>query len=69
METIDTDIQANELVSTLFEACQAFAAGADHSPVCRTCGWLEAEHEPDVAEVRSLPVGGPERLAPKRLAS
>jgi hypothetical protein len=69
MDTIDTDIRANELVSALFEACDAFAPGDDHTPVCRACGWLEAEHEREIAEVHPLPTRKPARLAPKRLAS
>lgn len=72
-------IEVNDLVSASFEACATFGAGGDGSPVCIACGWLEAEHEPDlakpdlakpdVAEVHALPRRKVPRPAPKRLAS
>jgi hypothetical protein len=65
MQTID----ANDLVSAMFEACTAYAAGPDASPVCAGCGWLDAEHEPAVAEVRALPARRRAGATPKRLAS
>ena len=67
MQTIET----YDLVSASFEACAAFAAMGDGSPVCAGCGWLEAEHDHDLAEVRSLPTRERRRQprAPKRLAS
>ena len=72
MQTIDAndeaDDDANDLVSASFEACAAFAAGADASPVCAACGWLETEHGREVAEVRALPARAG-ASAPKRLAS
>ena len=73
MQTID----ANDLVSAMFEACSAYAGGPEASPVCATCGWLDAEHEPAVApaaqvavaEVRKLPARRRTGATPKRLAS
>jgi hypothetical protein len=67
-------IEVNDLVSAWFEACPTFGAGADGSPVCIACGWLEAEHEPDlaqpdVADVYALPRRKVPRPTPKRLAS
>ena len=64
MQTID----ANELVSGAFQACAEFSAPADGAPVCAGCGWLEAEHDHVIAEVRSLPTRKAARV-PKRLAS
>ena len=65
METIEV----NELVSGAFEACAKFGAAGDGSPVCVACGRLDAEHEPAIAEVRTLPTRGMPRPTPKRLAS
>ena len=65
METIEM----NQLVSATFEACAAFGNAGDGSPVCAACGWLEAEHEPETAEVRTLPTRRVTRPTPKRLAS
>ena len=62
-------IEVNDLVSVGFEACAAFGAGGDGSPVCGVCGWLESEHEPEVAEVHTLPRRTLSRPTPKRLAS
>jgi hypothetical protein len=62
-------IEVNDLVSASFEACATFGAGGDGSPVCIACGWLEAEHEAEVAEVHALPRRTVPRPAPKRLAS
>lgn len=42
------------LVSAAFEACPAFEAPGDGSPVCSGCGWLDAEHARAVADVRTL---------------
>jgi hypothetical protein len=64
MQTID----ANELVSGAFQACAGFSAPDDGAPVCAGCGWLEAEHDHGIAEVRSLPTRRAARV-PKRLAS
>ena len=64
MQTID----ANDLVSGTFEACAEFSDPGDGSPVCAGCGWLEAEHDHGIAEVRSLPTRRTTRT-PKRLAS
>jgi hypothetical protein len=61
-------IEVHELVGTAFEACAAFGAAGDGSPVCVACGWLDAEHEPELAEVRALPIRK-SRRAPKRIAS
>jgi hypothetical protein len=46
----------NDQVRAAFEACPTFAAEGDGSPVCAACGWLGAEHEPEVAprHARSL---------------
>ena len=65
METIEM----NQLVSAAFEACAAFGSAGDGSPVCAACGWLEAEHEPEAAEVRTLPTRTRPRPTPTRLAS
>jgi hypothetical protein len=65
MQTIDT----NDLVSAMFEPCVAYAPATDASPVCTTCGWLDGEHEADVAEVHTLPAPRRREAAPKRLAS
>jgi len=66
MQTID----ANDLVSALFEVCPAYASGPDASPVCAACGWLDAEHEVQGnAEVRALPARPRPGITPKRLAS
>lgn len=65
MQTID----ANDLVSAMFEPCAAYATGPDASPVCATCGWLDAEHEADIAEVRTLRTPRRPGATPKRLAS
>jgi len=65
METIEM----NQLVSAAFEACAAFGSAGDGSPVCAACGWLEAEHEPEAAEVRTLPTRTLPRPTPTRLAS
>ena len=62
-------IEMNDLVSATLEACTAFGATADGSPVCEACGWLEGEHEQPVAEVRALPARRVGRAAPRRLAS
>ena len=62
-------IEVNDLVSASFEACATFGAGGDSSPVCIDCGWLESEHEPEIAEVHALPRREVPRPAPKRLAS
>jgi hypothetical protein len=64
MQTIET----NDLVSGAFEACAEFSAPGHGSPVCEGCGWLEAEHDPGIAEVRTLPTRRSTRV-PKRLAS
>ena len=74
METIEVNEWVSEWVSAAFEACAAFGAAGDGSPVCAACGWLEAEHEPEAAEVRTLPGRTlPGRTVPwstpKRLAS
>jgi len=47
----------NDQVRSAFEACATFAAEGDGSPVCAACGWLGAEHEPEVASrhARSMP--------------
>jgi hypothetical protein len=78
MQTTPLNAQVDEQVdepdapvSAAFEACAAFSAPGDGSPVCASCGWLDAEHAPAVAVVRSLP-RRPENRAirtPKRLAS
>ena len=64
------------VVSTAFEACVAFSAPGDGSPVCSACGWLAAEHRPAVGALRSLPrrrsPNGPapaQRSPARRLAS
>jgi hypothetical protein len=64
MQTMTT----NHLVSGAFEACVEFSALDHGSPVCAGCGWLEAEHDHGIAEVRALPARRAAR-APKRLAS
>jgi hypothetical protein len=61
-------IEVNQLVSGLFEACPEFAGPGDGSPVCASCGWLEAEHDHGLAPVHALPARAATR-APKRLAS
>lgn len=70
MQTID----ANDLVSAMFEPCAAYATGPEASPVCATCGWLDAEHAAGVdaadgAEVHTLRAPRRPRATPKRLAS
>jgi hypothetical protein len=65
MQTIDT----NDLVSGLFEACGEYSAGTEASPVCAACGWLEAEHAPEIAVVRSLPARRRAPVVPNRIAS
>jgi hypothetical protein len=79
MQTIPLNEQADDLtagwadgpVHAAFEACVTFSEPGDGSPVCAACGWLDADHSPAVALVRSLP--GPARArvvrTPKRLAS
>jgi hypothetical protein len=62
-------INANDLVSAMFEACSGFAPGADGSPVCSACGWLDAEHAAEIAEVRTLPARTRPVAVPKRIAS
>jgi len=69
MDTIEVNELDNALVSVAFEPCVAFGAVGDGSPVCVECGWLDAEHAPELAEVRTLPTRRMPRLAPKRLAS
>ncbi|MDQ1511457.1 MAG: hypothetical protein QOG50_3301 [Actinomycetota bacterium] len=69
MDTIEGNAFAGALVSAAFEPCVAFGAAGDGSSVCVACGWLDAEHEPQIAEVRTLPTRKPSRLTPKRLAS
>ena len=59
MDTTSPAPSDNELVSTAFEACSAFADRGDGAPVCGACGWLDTEHpesHPDAgaAEVRVL---------------
>jgi hypothetical protein len=63
--------QDDEPGTVAFEACVAFSGDGAGSPVCASCGWLDTEHAPTVAVVRSLPrrVGSPAVRAPKRLAS
>ncbi|MDQ1447722.1 MAG: hypothetical protein QOC79_693 [Actinomycetota bacterium] len=56
-------------VSAAFEACAAFGNAGDGSPVCAACGWLEAEHEPETAEVRALPTRTLSGPTPTRIAS
>jgi len=68
LSRMDT-IEMNQLVSATFEACAAFGNAGDGSPVCAACGWLEAEHEPEAAEVRALPTRTLPRRTPTRLAS
>ncbi|MDQ1386271.1 MAG: hypothetical protein QOG65_3650 [Actinomycetota bacterium] len=65
------DEQEEELVHTAFEACVAFFGAGAGSPVCASCGWLDTEHAPAVAVVRSLPhrVGNRSLRTPRRLAS
>jgi hypothetical protein len=62
---------ADELVPTAFEACVTFSGAGDGSPVCAACGWLDTDHAPAVALVRSLPRPARARVVrtPKRLAS
>ena len=70
METIElVSERVSEFVGAAFEACAAFGAADDGSPVCVACGWLDAEHEPELAEVRALPARKLSQRAPKRLAS
>jgi hypothetical protein len=69
METIEANELVSAPVTAAFEACASFGAAGDGSPVCVACGWLDAEHEPEIAEVRALPTGKAPRLTPKRLAS
>jgi hypothetical protein len=71
MQTIEmSDLVSTPFVNTAFEACTVFQAGPEAAPICGGCGWLEAEHDRQVAEVRSLPRRAPARVAaPKRLAS
>jgi len=69
MQTTDTHFAGNDLVSSLFEACGAFATSPEGTPVCAGCGWLEAEHAPEIAEVRSLPARQRAPASPRRLAS
>lgn len=58
MQTNDVnDPVPNDLVRAAFEACATFAAEGDGSPVCAACGWLGADHGPDVAPARELSVG------------
>jgi hypothetical protein len=66
METMEV----NDLVSTMFEACEAFGPAGDGSPVCSGCGWLEAEHNPEpvAASVHRLPRRTSAKQ-PRRLAS
>jgi hypothetical protein len=58
-----------DLITTSFEVCATFAADADGSPVCSSCGWLAAEHEQPGAEVHPLPRRTMPSATPKRLAS
>jgi hypothetical protein len=73
MQTIAVNELVSEpealLVSASFEPCTTYGADGDGSPVCAACGWLEAEHEPPVAEVHVLPAREMPRRTPKRLAS
>lgn len=69
MDTIEVNELDNALVSGAFEPCAAFGATGNGSPVCVACGWLEVEHAPELAEVRTLPTRRVPRLTPKRLAS
>ena len=68
LSRMDT-IEMNELVSAAFEPCAAFGNAGDGSPVCAACGWLEVEHEPEAAGVRTLPTRTVPRPTPTRLAS
>jgi hypothetical protein len=65
------DETEDDLVSATFEACVAFSGDDAGVPVCASCGWLNTEHAPSVAVVRSLPrrVGNRVLRTPKRLAS
>ena len=58
-----------DFVTTSFATCASFAAAADGSPVCEACGWLRAEHDHGIAEVRALPRSARLKPRPKRLAS
>jgi hypothetical protein len=70
MDTIEENALVSAFVSTAFEPCVAFGAADDGSSVCVACGWLDAEHEPQIAEVRTLPTARRmSHLRPKRLAS
>jgi hypothetical protein len=62
---------ADGLVHAAFEACVTFSGTGDGSPVCASCGWLDTDHTPSVALVRSLPRQDRNRVVrpPKRLAS
>jgi hypothetical protein len=65
------DEQEDDLVYTAFEACVAFFGTGAGSPVCGSCGWLDTEHAPVVAVLRSLPrrVANRSLRTPGRLAS
>ena len=70
MDTIEGNEFVDTFVSAAFEPCVAFGAAGDGSSVCVACGWLDTEHEPQVAEVRMLPTARRmSRRTPKRLAS
>jgi hypothetical protein len=62
-------IEVNDLVSASFEACSAFGAPGDGTPVCAACGWLEAEHDLPGAEVHVLPRRARSGPTPRRIAS
>jgi hypothetical protein len=54
MQTNDeNDPNEHDQVRSAFEACATFAAEGDGSPVCAACGWLGADHEPEVAPRRA----------------
>jgi len=64
MQTIET----TDLVTGAYEACASFSADGGGSPLCARCGWLDAEHEQEVAALHHLPARTVARQ-PKRLAS
>jgi hypothetical protein len=55
-------------IAGAWEACAAFAAGGDGSPVCERCGWLLDDHG-ERAVVRRLPAPATRPTRPQRLAS
>ena len=69
MQTFDTNDLVNDLATGRFESCSAFAAGPQAAPVCADCGWLDADHTPEIADVHALPARRRTPAVPARIAS